>query len=98
MLREVNVDIEMFIEELKQLQSKGFKYVARDPGMQSVTCYTAKPKKYYTDGKDFFWGYHDKDLPSARPAHPIWFDAPGIKSNSRSALLIEDWLREHEVI
>lgn len=97
MLREVNADIEMFIEELKQLQLKGFKYVARDPGMHSVTCYTAKPKKYYMDNNDFFWGYHDKDLQSATPAHPIWFDAPGIKSNIRSALLIEDWLREHEV-
>ena len=104
MLREVDLyeptDIEMFIEVLKHLQSKGFKYIVRSPGMQSVLCFSCKPKKYYMDDEvfDFFWGYHDKDLPQAKPAHLIWFDAPGIKSNSRSALLIEDWLREHEVI
>lgn len=102
MLREVDLyepaDIEMFIEVLKHLQSKGFKYIAREPGIKVVTCYAAKPKKYYTDKEDFFWGYQDKDLGKVKPAHPVWFDAPGINSDSSSAMLIEDWLKVNEVI
>lgn len=100
MLREVNIyeprDMEMFLEVLKLLQTKGYTYIVRDPGMLSVHCFTAKPRKYYMDDKDFFWGYHDNYLPTCKPAHPIFYPASGIKSNSRSAVLIEDWLKKHE--
>lgn len=93
------VDLEMFIEVLKHLQTKGFKYIVRSIGMKSVLCFSFKPKKYYMDDEilEFFWGYHDKDLPNAKPAHLIWFDAPGIYANSKQATLIEDWLKVYGV-
>lgn len=101
MLKEVDIyepaDIEIFIEVLKHLQSLGFKYIARDPGKQVVICYAAKPKKYYMENKDFFWGYQDRDLGNVKPAQPIWFDAPGINSNSKQATLIDEWIKVYGV-
>lgn len=90
-------DLKSFIAALKELKNKGYKYIVRDPGMKSVACFTAKPKKYNMGDEDFFWGYSDIDLKASKPAHPIFYDAPGIYSNGKQATFIEDWLKVYGV-
>lgn len=78
--------------ELRRLYDSGYRYVAQDEGMHSVSCYSINPKKYQ-DVRGGFWGYDNPDAPGVLPAYPILYvKLPEVRWSNRSATLIEVFL------
>lgn len=70
-------------ETLKKLYEKGYRYVVRDKGMNYLTCFSVKPKRYR---KLEIWGYVKLDAKGVIEAYPIKnTDVTEINWNNRSA-------------
>lgn len=75
---------------LKQLQEKGYIYVARDKDMPYLICFSLKPKKHLDTAS---WGYVNPDAQEVMGAYPIKnIDISEINWTNRSASLISDFL------
>lgn len=75
---------------LQNLYEKGYRYIAQDKGLDTVCCFSLKPRKY-SDLE--LWGYENPDASGVLPAYPIHdTEIPGIMWSNRSATLIEIYL------